>query len=141
MTDTDSANGRLVYYRVLFFVAAVYDLVLGVVFTAFYRFAFDLIGIADELPKHGAYLSLIGSFLFVIGVAYAILYFSDLRKNVSLVAVGALYKLAYCTVAMVYFLAGDVPHMIFVSLFGVADLVFFVLMGECWLYLRRTNAA
>ena len=131
-------EGKRKYYRVLFFIGAVYDIVLGIIFTFFFRFAFDLLGIEDKLPPHGAYISLIGAFLFVIGVAYAILYAGDLRQNRGLIAVGVLYKFAYCSVALYYFLAGDVPHIIFVALFGVADLVFLVLMGECWLYLRRT---
>ena len=130
-------NPREKYYRVLFLIGAVYDLVLGIIFTFFFRFAFELLGIAEKLPPHGAYLSLIGAFLFVIGVAYAIIFVGDLQRNRGLIAVGALYKLAYFSVALYYFLAGDIPHIIFVSLFGVADLVFFVLMTECWLYVRK----
>ncbi|MEE8440983.1 MAG: hypothetical protein V3S41_04615 [Spirochaetia bacterium] len=127
------------YYRALFLIGAIYDLVLGIIFTFFFRFAFDLLGIAEKLPTHGAYISLIGVFLFVIGVAYAIIFAGDLQKNRGLIAIGALYKLAYCSTALYYFLAGDVPHMIFVTLFGVADFVFFVLMTECWLYVRKSS--
>ena len=142
MNGSNGLSGpRITYYRVLFLIGALYDLILGVIFTVFYRFAFELLGIADKLPPHGAYISLIGAFLFVIGIAYAIIFFGDLQKNVGLVAVGALYKLAYCSIALFYFLADDVPHMIFVTLFGIADFVFFALMTECWVFLvRRGNA-
>jgi hypothetical protein len=61
---------RLKYYKVLFLIASIYDIPLGIVFTFFYKFAFELLGISETLPKFGGYLSLIGAFLFVIGVAY-----------------------------------------------------------------------
>jgi formate/nitrite transporter FocA (FNT family) len=125
------------FYRALFLVAAVYDVVLGIVFTFFYRSAFGILGIADKLPESGAYLSLIGAFLFVIGVAYYLIYRGDLLRNRDLVTVGALYKLAYCLIAFVYAAIGQVPHMIFVFLFGGCDLIFFILMIECRLYLQK----
>ncbi|MDH4211516.1 MAG: hypothetical protein OEV79_08710 [candidate division WOR-3 bacterium] len=125
------------YYKALFLIAAIYDISLGIIFTLFYRTAFDIIGIADRLPAHGAYLSLIGSFLFVIGVAYYLLYRGNLERNRDLVTVGVLYKLAYCSVAIYYTIAQDVPHMIFVYLFGGCDLIFFVLMLECRMFLSR----
>ena len=131
------SKAREKYYKILFLVAAIYDISLGIVFTLFYKTAFDIIGIADRLPAHGAYLSLIGSFLFVIGVAYYLLYRGDLERNRDLVSVGALYKLAYCSVAVYYTIMQDVPHMIFVYLFGGCDLIFFILMLECRLFLGK----
>lgn len=55
------------YYRGLFLVATVYDVALGIIFTFFYKAAFDLLDIRDQLPE-GGYVPLIGAFLFVIGV-------------------------------------------------------------------------
>ena len=131
------SKGREKYYRTLFLIATIYDISLGIIFTCFYRYAFEVIGIAHRLPQHGAYLSLIGSFLFVIGVAYYLIYRGDLAKNRDLITIGTLYKLAYCAVAVYYTIIGDVPHMIFVYLFGGCDLIFFILMLECRLYLRK----
>ncbi len=125
------------YYRGLFLIAAIYDIFLGVVFTFFYRFAFELIGIPERLPESGAYLSLIGVFLFVIGVAYYLIYRGDLQKNRDLIIVGALYKLSYCAIAFFYFAIGEIPHVIFLSLFGVVDLIMFVLMVECLIFLGK----
>jgi len=125
------------FYRVLFLVAAIYDVVLGVIFTFFYKFAFKLIGIPEKLPEFEAYISLIGAFLFVIGVAYYLIYRGDLWKNYDLIIVGTLYKLAYCSIAFFYYFAiGNYPHIIFVSLFGVLDLIFFILMLECLIFLK-----
>jgi hypothetical protein len=131
------STAREKYYKVIFLIAAIYDIALGIIFTFFYRYAFEVIGIADRLPPHGAYLSLIGSFLLVIGVAYYIIYRGDLIRNRDLVTVGTLYKLAYCAVAIYYTVIADVPHMIFVYLFGGCDFIFFVLMLECRLYLNK----
>ncbi|UCF71185.1 MAG: hypothetical protein JSW49_02595 [candidate division WOR-3 bacterium] len=133
------SEGREKYYKILFLIAAIYDISLGIIFTFFYRMAFEIIGIAHKLPPHGAYLSLIGIFLFVIGVAYYLLYRGNLERNRDLVTIGTLYKLAYCSVAVYYTIVQDVPHMIFVYLFGGCDLIFFVLMLECRLFLSRIS--
>jgi hypothetical protein len=125
------------YYRGLFLVATIYDVYLGVVFTFFYKYAYRVIGIPEKLPAYGGYMSLIGAFLFVIGVAYFLIYRGDLLRNRDLIIVGALYKLAYCTIAFYYYAIGDVPHIIFVSLFGIMDLIFFILMLECVVFLSK----
>jgi hypothetical protein len=125
------------YYRNLFMIAAVYDVLLGIVFTGFPARAYDALGIREKLPAFGGYLSLLGAFVLVIGVAYFLISRGDLQRNRDLILVGALYKLAYSTTAFYYWLAGNIPHSIFVGLFGVADLVFFVLMVECYLLVRK----
>lgn len=121
----------------LFLIASIYDILLGVVFAFFYEPAFGLLGISEALPKFGGYLSLIGAFLFVIGIAYFLIYRGDLARNCDLILVGALYKLAYCTTAFAYAAIGEVPHMLFVVVFGVADFIMLVLMAECYVCVRK----
>ena len=128
---------RLNYYKTLFLIAALYDTVLGIVFTFFPRTAFGMLGIADQLPAFGGYISLIGAFLIVLGIAYFMIFFGELYKNRGLIVVGALYKLAYCAVIFYYFFNGDLPHVVFAAVFGVADLIFFTLMAECFLFLGK----
>lgn len=123
------------YYRTLFWIAAVYDLSLGFVFLFFADPAFELLDAADELPEFTGYVSLIAAFLFVIGIAYVFMAVGDLRRNRDLIAIGILYKLAYAAVAVYYWAIGSYPHIVFVAAFGVADIVFFVLMAECWWHL------
>lgn len=130
---------RQKYYRGLFLASAIYDCILGIVFTFFPARAFTALGIREKLPEFGGYISLLGAFLFVIGVAYYLVYRGDLRQNLDLILVGVLYKLAYCAVAFYYWLFMTVPHPIFVTLFGVADLVFFILMAECCWFLKKEN--
>ena len=125
------------YYRGLFTVAAFYDLVLGLGFTFFPSRVFAALGISDKLPAFGGYLTLLGAFVLVIVIAYALIARGNLLRNADLILVGTLYKLAYAAVAFYYWWTGSLPHVAFAALFGVADAVFFVLMAECWLCLRR----
>jgi hypothetical protein len=125
------------YYRVLFAVAAAYDLALGVTFTFFPARAFDLLGIGGKLPAFGGYLTLLGAFVLALGCGYALVARGDLRRNADLIFAGALFKLAYAGVAFCYWAAGTLPHVVFASVFGVADAIFFCLMLECWLAVRR----
>ena len=41
------------YYRGLFYLAALYDVVLGITFTFFPARAFAMLGISDKLPAFG----------------------------------------------------------------------------------------
>ena len=119
------------FYRVLFTITALYDLLLGVTFTFFAALAFAVLGIGDKLPAFGGYVTLLGAFVLVIGVAYALISRGDLRRNADLILVGTLNKLAYAATAFYYWAAGGLPHVAFGALFGVADVIFFVLMAEC----------
>jgi hypothetical protein len=125
------------YYRWLFTIAALYDLVLGITFTLFPVHAFAALGISDKLPAFGGYLTLLGAFVLVIGIAYALIARGDLLRNADLILVGTLYKLAYAATAFYYWWAGSLPHVAFAALFGVADTIFFILMAECYLFLKR----
>lgn len=131
------SEARERYYRLLFWVAAVYDLTLGIVFLFFAEPAFELLDAESQLPEQGAFVSLIAAFLFVIGVAYVLIARGNLLRNRDLIAIGALYKLAYTSVAVYYLAIGEYPDLAFIAVFGLADLVFLVLMTECWRYLGR----
>jgi hypothetical protein len=125
------------YYRVLFTIAAFYDLVLGLAFTFFPARTFAALGISDKLPAFGGYLTLLGAFVLVIGIAYALIARGDLLRNADLILVGTLYKLAYAAAAFYYWWTGGLPHVAFAAVFGVADTVFFILMAECYFALNR----
>ena len=123
------------YYKGLFLTSAVYDLILGIIFTFFYKPIFSLLGV--PLPEFGGYLSLIGVFLIVLGVGYYYISRGDLVKNRDLIKVGTLYKFAYALVAFYYLFTGTIPHVIFAWAFGVIDIVFAVLFIECLNYTKR----
>jgi len=125
------------YYRSLFTIAAVYDVLLGITFTFFPARAFAALGIGEKLPAFGGYLTLLGAFVLVIGIAYCLIARGDLRRNADLILVGTLYKLAYSGTAFYYWSQGNLPHLAFAALFGAGDAVFFVLMAECFWFLKR----
>ncbi len=122
------------YYRGLYAVAAIYDLVIGVVFLFFGRWAFDILNIEEKYPE-GGFVQLLGAFVMVLGVGYYLIWRSDLWRNRDLVALGALYKLAYTSVGIWIAVFDELPHIVFLLGFGVADGVFLVLMVECLVYL------
>jgi len=129
-------DSRQRYYRGLFATAAIYDVVLGVVFLFFGRWAFDILDIEEKYPE-GGFIQLIGGFVLVLGIAYYLIWRSDLWRNRDLVAIGALYKLAYTGVGLWIAVFDELPHMLFLWAFGVADAVFLVLMVECLVYLYQ----
>lgn len=129
------------WYRTVFWIAAAYDVLLGIAFLFFATPIFEWIGIEDTLPEYSSYLSLIAAFLFVIGIAYVLIAIGDLQRNRDLIAIGILYKVAYFSVALWYLIDGVYPHILFFYVFGLADAVFAVLMGECWLRLRTQEQA
>ena len=131
------SESKLKYYKGLFLIAAVYDLILGVVFTFFTTSAFNLLGIPEKLPEFPGYLTLIGAYLLIIGVAYYLIYKGDLYKNRDLILIGVLYKFAYCTITFYYFIVGDIPHILFLGLFGVIDVIMFIMMAECYLTVSK----
>ncbi len=124
------------YYRGLFTIAALYDILLGLTFTFFPVQAYEGLGIADQLPLFRGYIRLLGAFVLVLGIAYALISRGDLRRNADLILTGTLYKFAYAGAAGYYWATGGLPHVIFAG-FGVADAIFFVLMAECLVCLKR----
>jgi hypothetical protein len=124
------------YYRGLFTIAALYDLLLGLTFAFFLPQAYAALGIADQLPAFRGYVRLLGAFVLVLGIAYALISRGDLRRNADLILVGTLYKLAYTAAAFYYWATNGLPHVAF-AVFGVVDAIFFVLMAECFWSLKR----
>jgi hypothetical protein len=129
------------FYRGLFTIAAFYDILLGLAFTFFPARTFAALGISDKLPAFGGYLTLLGAFVLVVGIAYALIARGDLLRNADLILVGTLYKLAYSATVFYYWWAGSLPHVAFAALFGVADAVFFILMAECYWSLKKAIKA
>ncbi len=129
------------WYRSLFWIAAVYDVALGIAFLFFATPIFEWIGIEDTLPEYTSYISLVAAFLFVIGIAYVLIAIGDLYRNRDLVTVGIFYKVAYFSVALWYLIDGMYPHILFFYVFGLADLAFAVAMTECRWHLRASEHA
>ena len=127
------------FYKGVFFAAATYDLIIGCAFLFFSRAVFKTLDIAEKAVGSEPYLSLIGAFLVVLSFGYAILHRSDLAENRNLVLVGSLYKLAYVCVAIWYFAYGNIPHPIFLTVFGTIDFIMFLIKFQCYISLGKVT--
>ena len=127
-------------YKALFAFASIYDVIFGLIFIFFFKLVFETLGIPEKAVGSEPYLSLIGVFLFVIGIAYFLLFKSNLSENRNLVFIGALFKLGYFSVAVWYFALGSIPHPMFLSVFGVVDLIMFLLMMQCYIAIGNQDA-
>jgi len=107
-------------YKAFFLTAALYDVILGVVFFFFFTPVFRQLSV--PLPENTSYLHLSAGFVFVQGVGYWLVS-QNLLRNVDLVKVGALYKAIYTLVAVYYWAIGQLPHAVF-AWFAVFDFLF-----------------
>ncbi len=115
--------GVVRFFKAVFLVAALYDVVLGVVFFFLYKPLFDTLDIA--LPNNTSYIHLTAGFVFVQGVGYWFVYRNMLR-NVDLVKLGIVYKAIYSAVAVYYLAIGELLDAIF-GWFAVFDVGFLLL--------------
>ena len=111
------------FYRVVFLVAALWDLILGFVFFVFLRTIFSTLG--TQVPENTSYAHLSAAFVFVQGLGYYYVY-RNLRRNADIVRVGLVYKIVYTGVAFYYWAIGESPHLVFTA-FGFVDLIFIAL--------------
>lgn len=114
--------GTLKFYKTVFLIAAAYDLILGVSFYLLYQNVYAMFNI--PLPETEAYLQLNAAFVFAQGILYWFVY-RNIKRNVDIVKVAVVYKLAYAWVALYNWAIGELPHSIF-AVFGLIDIVFIV---------------
>jgi len=120
MTTTNAELGR---YRLMFLLAAAYDLALGVAFLLFWEPIFEAIGM--PAPSHQSYVHLSAIFVAVQGFSY-LLVWQDPLANLGIAKVGVAYKASYTLLAVYYLAIGQIPSM-FYAWFGLFD--FFWLIG------------
>jgi len=117
------ASRPLSFHQGVFWIAAAYDIALGLGFMFFHEPILDALDITP--PDNTSYIHLSAVFVLVQGLTY-ILLARNLRPNADLVKAGMLYKAGYFLVALYYLVTDDLLHWVF-FLFGVADLIFLVL--------------
>ena len=121
-------------WKPFFLVAALYDMILGVVFMVFGEQILEWIGM--ELPPHVAYIQLAAVFIFVQGLSYLLVYF-DPPNNLGLVRIGVVYKIAYAGLALWYLIIGQLPSNFFIP-WALVDVVF---LAGFLLFLRAAMRA
>lgn len=109
-------------YRILFLVAALFDMGLGLAFLVAAGPIFAWLG-ATALPEP-AYVHLVSGFIAAQGLGYALVW-RHLWRNVDLVWVGIVFKLVYIGAAVGSMLRGDLPHAMF-AWFALIDALFIV---------------
>lgn len=129
-----SAHGVATGWRLLFLVAAVYDIALGIAFMVAGEAVLDAIGMAG--PPHVAYIQLAAVFVAVQGVSYLFAWW-DAIANRAIVWVGVIYKAGYTGLAAWYLLLGMIPSVFFIP-WAFADFAFLVAF---LVFLRRHPGA
>ena len=87
-TDNASWNG----FRMMFRIAAWYDIVLGFLFFFFWKQI--LVSLGVPLPENTSYLHLATAYIFTQGVSYWFVS-RDMLRNIDMVKVGVIYKAIY----------------------------------------------
>ena len=116
------------YYRYLFLIAALYNILNSVIFIGISIFGVDLFplfGVA--VPPSMIWLQLSLFLILIFGIGY-IFVFRDFGKNRGIVVIGGLAKLTFFIIVLVYFVLGDVN--ILIVLLGGIDLIMVILFIE-----------
>jgi hypothetical protein len=132
MTVTEAAR-ELPRWRVLFVVAAAYDIALGLAFLVLWEPIFEWLGMAA--PPHVSYVHLLAVFVAIQGISYALVAVDPL-ENLGIVKVGVIYKGGYSALAAWYLVTDQIPAMFF-AWFGLFDFLFLIAFA---LFLRRAAA-
>ena len=109
------------FFKILFLIAAIYDLILGAVFLFFYKPIFAMFNIT--LPNYPMYLQMASAFVFAMGIGYYFVY-KNLYRNTDLVKLGIVYKIAYSGWAGYFFFKG-IAHVTFFY-FVICDIIFLI---------------
>ncbi len=118
--------------RVLFWVAAVYDGVLGLAFLIAQRSLFAWLN--TPAPNHPGYDAFPAALLVVFGLLFAAVAASP-EANRNLIPFGMMLKVSYCAVVFWYWFTEGLPNMW--KPWAVADLIFLALFAAAY---RRLGA-
>ena len=122
--------------RALFFVAALYDGVLGGVFLVAPTWPFHLFGVAE--PNHRAYVQFPAALLLIFALMFLEVA-RDPSRSRHLIPYGILLKVAYCGLVFGYWFTAGIPGMW--KGFAIADLVMGLLFAWAFLALAPGPAS
>lgn len=123
---------RGVWIVPLFWIAALYDGVLGLAFLAGPAALFSRLGVTP--PNHVGYVQFPAALLVIFALIFVRIAMNP-PGNRGLIPYGMLLKLAYCGVVFYYWGEGSLSRIW--KPFAVCDLVFFVLFALAFLVLGR----
>jgi len=96
------------WIRPFFVFAAVYDLVLGVLFLLAWRQCYAMFNI--EPPNHPAYIQFSAAVVATFGLGFWFVARAP-ERNRDIIKLGVLLKLAYSTIVLIYWFQGRMPSM------------------------------
>jgi hypothetical protein len=96
------------WVRPLFVLAALYDIVLGLVF--FFAFGPIYAHFVIPLPNHNAYVELPAALTAIFGLGFALVA-RDPQRNRDIIRLGILMKLAFSLIVLSYAIRGAIPGM------------------------------
>lgn len=119
-SQANASAVNLGFWRPFFWVAALYDGILGAGFFFLYHPLFGALGIT--LPNNTSYIHITTAYIFVQGLSYWFVAMNPVR-NVDIVKVGIIYKVIWSGLAFYYLAIGQLLSVVFAWL-GVVDLIF-----------------
>ena len=87
------------YYKGLYLVGALYDIILGFGFLLFYKIIYDVLGM--NLPPNPAYLSMCAMMIGLYGVLLFMIY-QNPRNSQKMIIYASLIKFGFVTVVLYY---------------------------------------
>jgi hypothetical protein len=108
--------------KTVFLIAAVYDIILGIVFGLFFKPIYNMFG--AELPNHAGYIQLAGAFILTFGIGFYLVY-KDPVRNQAIITLGVLMKLLFVVIVLGHLLLDTVPA--FYIPFALLDIMFLLL--------------
>ncbi|HJO14578.1 MAG TPA: hypothetical protein QGG70_00845 [Candidatus Pacearchaeota archaeon] len=125
-------NNKDSFFRGMFLVAAIYDLILGIIFFFFYKQAYAFFNIT--IPTYPMYLQMAAAFVMAMGVGYYFIY-TNLYRNIDLVKLGIVYKIVYSGLTS-YFYFVDLANITFFW-FAIIDAIFLILFVWFLVYAKK----
>lgn len=116
----------------LFFVAALYDGLIGAAFLFASGTVFQWFSVMP--PNHAGYVQFPAALLIVFAVMFMAIAINPTR-NRNLIPYGILLKVAYCGVVLSYWLTTGLPGMW--KPFCIFDVVFLIAFAWAWTVLRK----
>ena len=96
------------WIRPFFFVAALYDFVLGLVFLFAWRAVYARFNVT--LPNHPAYIMVPALLIAIFGVGFWFVAQAP-ERNRDIIKMGIMLKLAYAVPVLIYYYQGQMPPM------------------------------
>jgi len=123
------------YYKQLFLVGALYDIILGFGFLLFYKTIYSVLGM--NLPPNPAYLSMCAMLISIYGILLFMIY-QNPRESRKMIIYSSLIKFGFVAVVLYYwlFVGAEYVDMPF-RILGAIDLVFGLLFLQALKFAKK----